>query len=60
MPKYHATEHWAKIELDTLLPRDLQRLAARYPVQAFNVARNKLDPKNILANEVVDRVFPRA
>lgn len=34
------------------------RLAARFPVAQFNAARRVLDPKNILANDIVDVLFP--
>lgn len=31
----------------------------RYPAEEFNAARAELDPKNILANDIVDALFPR-
>jgi L-galactono-1,4-lactone dehydrogenase len=62
MPPYHASWHWAKIEP----PEDPARLAAmkarlaeRFPVAAFNAARAQLDPNNILANDMVDKLFGR-
>ena len=61
MPRYGATEHWAKIEAHRLQPGAVAaRLAARFPVDRFNAARAALDPKNIMANDVVDTLFPRA
>lgn len=36
-----------------------QRLAARYPLAAFNVARRRLDPKNVLGSPMVDALLPR-
>lgn len=61
MPRYGATEHWAKIEAHRLQPGAVAaRLAARFPVDRFNAARGVLDPKNIMANDVVDTLFPRA
>lgn len=60
MPRYGATEHWAKIEAHQLDPgAAAARLAARFPVDQFNAARAQLDPKNILSNDVVDVLFPR-
>ena len=61
MPRYGATEHWAKIEAHRLQPGAVAaRLAARFPANRFNAARAALDPKNIMANDVVDALFPRA
>lgn len=61
MPKYGATEHWAKIEV----PADAQqlsavqaRLSARYPLAAFSAARRRLDPHNILGSPMVDALMP--
>ena len=34
------------------------RLGERFPVEAFNAARRQLDPHNILANDVVNELFP--
>ncbi|KAL0453184.1 UNVERIFIED_CONTAM: L-galactono-1,4-lactone dehydrogenase, mitochondrial [Sesamum latifolium] len=49
--QYSAYEHWAKIEV----PKDKDELAAlqarlrkRFPVDAYNEARNELDPSHIL------------
>ncbi|KAK9839195.1 hypothetical protein WJX81_000695 [Elliptochloris bilobata] len=61
MPRYGATEHWAKIEAHRLEPASVSaRLAVRFPVERFNAARAALDPKNIMANDVVDILFPRS
>jgi L-galactono-1,4-lactone dehydrogenase len=59
MPRYGATEHWAKIEAHRLDPEAARaRLAARFPVDRFNAARAALDPKNIMANDVINVLFP--
>jgi L-galactono-1,4-lactone dehydrogenase len=55
-----ATSHWAKIErpasMWTLI--DLQLfLADRFPVQLFNEARSLFDPKNILANPLLNLIL---
>uniref|UniRef100_A0A1D1ZQN5 FAD-binding PCMH-type domain-containing protein n=1 Tax=Auxenochlorella protothecoides TaxID=3075 RepID=A0A1D1ZQN5_AUXPR len=59
--KYDAVEHWAKVEP----PEDAaelealrQRLGRRFPVAAFQAARRRLDPKNILSNDWVNALFP--
>eukprot|EP00887_Chlorella_sp_A99_P007279 scaffold2.g7279.t1 len=66
--KYGAAEHWAKIELPSdpgkgRFPRAAAalraRVAARYPVAEFAAARRRLDPHNILGNELVDALLPR-
>eukprot|EP00192_Tetraselmis_astigmatica_P008362 CAMPEP_0117666988 /NCGR_PEP_ID=MMETSP0804-20121206/10695_1 /TAXON_ID=1074897 /ORGANISM="Tetraselmis astigmatica, Strain CCMP880" /LENGTH=606 /DNA_ID=CAMNT_0005474621 /DNA_START=100 /DNA_END=1920 /DNA_ORIENTATION=- len=61
VPQYGAVEHWAKIEV----PNDVDgreqfqaRLKARYPVGDFNAARCVLDPKNIMSNHIVEKLFP--
>ena len=59
-PKYKAVEHWAKIEVpqsDKGLVIMKQRLKERYDVEAFNAARRRLDPKNILGNTLIDTVL---
>mmetsp|Transcript_9413 Transcript_9413/g.11565 ORF Transcript_9413/g.11565 Transcript_9413/m.11565 type:complete len:160 (-) Transcript_9413:56-535(-) len=69
-PKFGAVEHWAKIELP---PSDLSleqqrertnrikaRLAARFPVHDFAVARKYFDPHGILGNRLLDTILPRA
>eukprot|EP00850_Spirogloea_muscicola_P004349 SM000018S03714 [mRNA] locus=s18:972699:975136:- [translate_table: standard] len=60
--KYGAQEHWAKIEV----PKDeagrrwlQQRLAERFLLEELEAARRELDPKNILANEMLDMLLPR-
>jgi len=60
--KYGAVEHWAKVELPDSSEKleDLRRrLRERFPVDAFNAARRKLDPKNILSNDLIDGIFPQ-
>jgi len=59
---FSAFEHWAKIEVpaDTeSLSWVQERLRKRFPVELFQRARAELDPNNILANDVIDRLFPR-
>ncbi|XP_019187943.1 PREDICTED: L-galactono-1,4-lactone dehydrogenase, mitochondrial [Ipomoea nil] len=58
---YSAYEHWAKIEV----PKDkeeLQALQARlrkkFPVDAYNRARQELDPNRILSNNMLEKLFP--
>lgn len=60
LSKYGAVDHWAKVEVNRSAPEELQRkLAARFPVDDFNAARKRLDPKNILSNVTLDAMFPR-
>lgn len=33
------------------------RLRRRYPLEAFEAARQRLDPKNILGNELLDTLL---
>lgn len=59
MPKYGAVEHWAKLEVDRSDPEALKkRIQLKYPMQDFAAVRQRLDPKNILSNRIVDAVFP--
>ena len=54
-------EHWAKVEAthdEQRRERLRRRLAERFPTLHFNRAREELDPKNILANDIVDALFP--
>jgi L-galactono-1,4-lactone dehydrogenase len=64
VPQYNAAVHWAKVEPlqhDAPALCALQaRLAARFPVDRFNAARVRLDPHNVLGNEIVEAMFPRA
>ncbi|CAI7877912.1 unnamed protein product, partial [Closterium sp. NIES-54] len=61
--KYGAHEHWAKIEI----PSDptnrewlVARIARDFPVAKLNEYRQNLDPKNVLANDMLDvLLFPR-
>ena len=63
MPRYKAVDHWAKVEVVDLTPEDKElvrkRIAQRYPVTAFNAARKKLDPRNVLSNHIIDDLFPQ-
>ncbi|KAM3339517.1 L-galactono-1,4-lactone dehydrogenase, mitochondrial [Capsicum galapagoense] len=59
--RYSAFEHWAKIEV----PKDKEELAAlqarlkkKFPVDAYNQARNELDPNHILSNNMLEKLFP--
>ncbi len=60
MPKYGASWHWAKIEAPED-PGDLAAmraaLAARFPLAEFNAWRARLDPDNILSNELLDTLL---
>ena len=60
MKKYNAIEHWAKIEVpeteDDIKEKRAQ-LRARYPLEDFVDARKRLDPKNILGNDLVDKLL---
>lgn len=58
--EYKAFPHWAKIEV----PREKERLEKmkarlreRYPVEAFNVVRKGFDPKGILGNAKIEKLF---
>jgi len=59
-PKYGAHQHWAKIEPPSSAA-DLafiqQRLRERFPLDKFNEARAKLDPKSILINPLLQSLF---
>ncbi|KAK8966970.1 hypothetical protein KSP40_PGU010557 [Platanthera guangdongensis] len=59
--KYSAYEHWAKVELPKGKAElvELQgRLRKRFPVDSYNKARKELDPKKILANSMLEKLFP--
>ena len=58
--EYKAFPHWAKIEVPAQkerLEKMKARLAARYPLAAFNVVRKGFDPKGILGNKAVETLF---
>eukprot|EP00252_Welwitschia_mirabilis_P014337 TRINITY_DN31509_c0_g1_i1.p1 TRINITY_DN31509_c0_g1~~TRINITY_DN31509_c0_g1_i1.p1 ORF type:complete len:620 (-),score=105.95 TRINITY_DN31509_c0_g1_i1:157-2016(-) len=58
---YSAYEHWAKIEVpddEAELAWLHERFARRFPVDLFNKLRKELDPKQILSNDVLDKLFP--
>lgn len=60
MGKYSAVEHWAKLEPSKVDPEALRRrIQLRYPADDFNAARARLDPKNILTNDMMNTIFPR-
>lgn len=57
---FNATSHWAKLERPGSVWEilDLQMfLQSRYPLEAFNNARQAFDPKNILAGPLLNLVF---
>ena len=50
-------QEWERLEvLDC--PYNVLLHMCRYPAAEFNAARAELDPKNILANDIVDALFP--
>ncbi|GLD93306.1 hypothetical protein PINS_up001898 [Pythium insidiosum] len=60
MEPFGGTEHWAKLEW----PEDAaerqhmrERLAKRYPLDAFRQAREALDPHHVLSNHIVDELL---
>ncbi|AES60484.2 putative oxidoreductase [Medicago truncatula] len=60
---YSAYEHWAKIEVpknkDELIALQA-RLRKRFPVDAYNKARNELDPNKVLSNNKLEKLFPQS
>lgn len=53
---FEAYVHWAKLEVPAEAGERAalaQRLAARYPLDSFEAARRRLDPKGVLSNEAV-------
>jgi hypothetical protein len=60
LKKFKAVEHWAKIEFPETKQQEQQirqRLEARYPIQEFQKARARLDPGNIMGNDLIDSLF---
>jgi len=69
--KYGAVPHWAKIEvlpessgnadLDGKHPLAREsvraRMRRRYPVEAYNKARDTVDPKHVLSNDLIETLF---
>jgi L-galactono-1,4-lactone dehydrogenase len=55
--RYGCQEHWAKIDPAALDPARLDRSRARirrrFPVEEFNAARARLDPKGVLSNGLI-------
>ena len=65
--RYNAHAHWGKIELPVKDSADyrlrllqLRRTHSRYDVEAFNKARDLLDPQHLLSNELIRSLFDRA
>jgi len=59
-PKYDCHQHWAKIELPSSqaeLEAMRSRLADRYPLQNLWVAKQKVDPKGVLGNTLIDTLL---
>lgn len=59
-PDVHAVEHWAKIELpegETELALLQQRIAQKYPVEAFKGICSLLDPHGILRSDLTNAIF---
>ena len=61
--RYDAHQHWAKIEI----PEDpkerewvRERLRERFPLAEFNEARRRLDPKGILANDLIEGLLGKS
>ena len=60
LDQYCAHEHWAKIEVRRPQSAEAlrQRLGDRFPVGKFAAARERLDPKGILSNDLYDTLLP--
>ncbi|RHY38220.1 hypothetical protein DYB38_005560 [Aphanomyces astaci] len=59
MAPYGATEHWAKLEVQSKSKEEIEalrtRLSARFPAwKAFKTLRDEWDPNHVLSNEFVD------
>jgi len=60
---YSATSHWAKLEIPSSIFQiaDLRVfMKQRFPVDLFNRARQRFDPKSILSNRIVDMAFGKS
>jgi len=72
-PLHDAAEHWAKVELpwtsrdgteagEAAYARELAvlraRLAGRFPLEALEAGRQRLDPKRILTSDRMDAMLP--
>lgn len=58
--RYDATSHWAKISAPVSVFKlaDLQLfLSQRFPLRKFNELRRSFDPKNLLANSLINSIF---
>lgn len=59
-PDFKAVEHWAKIEMPANKRERVllqQRIAQKYPVEAFKGICGLFDPHGILRNELTDIIF---
>lgn len=58
--RYDATSHWAKIRAPVSVWKlvDLQMfLSERFPLRKFNSLRKKWDPKNLMANPLINSLL---
>jgi L-galactono-1,4-lactone dehydrogenase len=58
--EYKGQVHWAKIEASSDandLDRSRKLIRAKYPVKDFNRLRKILDPKHIMSNELITKLF---
>ena len=64
--KYDIVPHWAKIEIpvgedgnanEQELKEVRKRIHRRYKTKKFNEYRRALDPKSVLANEMIEKIF---
>mmetsp|Transcript_15041 Transcript_15041/g.34487 ORF Transcript_15041/g.34487 Transcript_15041/m.34487 type:complete len:166 (-) Transcript_15041:188-685(-) len=59
-PKYDCHPHWAKIELPAT-PAELEvlraRLRERFPLENLWTAKQKVDPKGVLGNAMIDTLL---
>jgi L-galactono-1,4-lactone dehydrogenase len=59
--EYDAQVHWAKIEIpmkeENVLEVMRRRVQARYPIRVYNAYRQALDPKDVLTNDMIHRLF---
>jgi L-galactono-1,4-lactone dehydrogenase len=58
--KYHAFEHWAKVEIphnQEILSDLKDRMKVKYPVEDFIKARKSIDPDGSLSNDLIKGLF---
>jgi L-galactono-1,4-lactone dehydrogenase len=58
--RYNATSHWAKLEMPASIWKlvDLKlHYENRFPLAKFNAARAHFDPKNLMANDLINLVL---